>query len=57
MARVIERVVRFEVGGDPQHIYTVETETRSGAFKHILLPIWMVTYKYRSLTCRFAVNG
>ena len=45
MARVIERVVRFEVGGDPQHIYTVETETRGGAFKHILLPIWMVAYK------------
>ncbi|MTI00735.1 TFIIB-type zinc finger domain-containing protein [Roseibium sp. RKSG952] len=57
MARVIERDVRFDIGGDRQRIHALETEVRDVTFKHILLPVWMAAYKYRGQTYRFVVNG
>ncbi|MDA7964726.1 TFIIB-type zinc finger domain-containing protein [Ruegeria sp.] len=57
MARVIERDVRFDIGGDRQRIHNVDTEVRDVTFKHILLPVWMAAYKYRGETYRFVVNG
>jgi len=57
MARVIERDVRFDIGGDRQRIHAVETEVRDVTFKHVLLPVWMAAYKYRGQTYRFVVNG
>ncbi|MEX0367318.1 MAG: primosomal protein N' (replication factor Y) - superfamily II helicase [Ruegeria sp.] len=57
MARVIERDVRFDIGGDRQRIHAMETAVRDVTFKHILLPVWMAAYKYRGQTYRFVVNG
>ncbi|MFY2825787.1 TFIIB-type zinc finger domain-containing protein [Ruegeria sp. MALMAid1280] len=57
MARVIERDVRFDIGGDRQRIHTIDTDVRNVTFKHILLPVWMAAYKYRGQTYRFVVNG
>ncbi len=57
MARVIERDVRFDIGGDRQRIHALDTEIRDVTFKHILLPVWMAAYKYRGQTYRFVVNG
>ncbi len=57
MARVIERDVRFDIGGDQQRIHAVNTDVSSVTFKHVLLPVWMAAYKYRGETYRFVVNG
>ncbi|PIE13565.1 MAG: primosomal protein N' (replication factor Y) - superfamily II helicase [Rhodobacterales bacterium] len=57
MARVIERDVKFDIGGDRQRIHDINTDVRDVAFKHILLPIWLAAYKYRGKTYRFVVNG
>ncbi|MEL7298934.1 MAG: TFIIB-type zinc finger domain-containing protein [Pseudomonadota bacterium] len=57
MRRVIERDVRFDIGGDAQRITTLKTEARDVTFKHILLPVWMAAYKYRGKSFRFVVNG
>ena len=57
MARVIERDVRFDIGGDRQRIHAIDTDVRNVTFKHILLPVWMAAYKYRGQTYRFVVNG
>ncbi|WP_170343606.1 TFIIB-type zinc finger domain-containing protein [Ruegeria atlantica] len=57
MARVIERDVRFDIGGDRQRIHAVDTDVRDVTFKHILLPVWLAAYKYRGQTYRFVVNG
>ena len=57
MARVIERDVRFDIGGDRQRIHAIDTDVRHVTFKHILLPVWMAAYKYRGQTYRFVVNG
>ncbi|UYV37797.1 TFIIB-type zinc finger domain-containing protein [Rhodobacteraceae bacterium D3-12] len=57
MARVIERDVRFDIGGDRQRVDNVDTTVSDVTFKHILLPVWMAAYKYRGKTYRFVVNG
>lgn len=55
--RVIERDVKFDIGGDRQRIHNVQTAISDVTFKHILLPVWMAAYKYRGRTYRFVVNG
>ena len=57
MAAVIERDVRFDIGGDRQRIHAIDTDIRDVTFKHILLPVWLAAYKYRGETYRFVVNG
>ena len=57
MARIIERDVKFDIGGDRQRIHNIETDVRDVTFKHILLPVWLAAYKYRGTSYRFVVNG
>lgn len=57
MDRVIERDVKFDIGGDRQRIHQLDTELDNLTFKHILLPVWLAAYKYRGKTYRFVVNG
>jgi hypothetical protein len=57
MDRVIERDVRFDIGGDRQRIAHIDTEVSDVTFKHVLLPVWLAAYKYRGKTYRFVVNG
>lgn len=57
MARVIERDVRFDIGGDRQRVHDIATDTSDVTFKHILLPVWVAAYKYRGKSYRFVVNG
>jgi len=57
MDRMIERDVRFDIGGDRQRVNQVDTSVRDVTFKHILLPIWLAAYKYRGKSYRFVVNG
>lgn len=57
MNRVIERDVRFDIGGDQQRIHDIQTQISDVTFKHILLPVWLAAYKYRGKTYRFVVNG
>lgn len=57
MVNVIERDVRFDIGGDRQRIHNIDTNISDVTFKHILLPVWLAAYKYRGTTYRFVVNG
>jgi DNA-directed RNA polymerase subunit RPC12/RpoP len=57
MDRVIERDVKFDIGGDRQQIHDIDTTVSDITFKHILLPVWLAAYKYRGETYRFVVNG
>ncbi len=57
MDRIIERDVKFDIGGDVQRIQRLDTQVADVTFKHILLPVWMAAYKYRGKTYRFVVNG
>lgn len=57
MNRVIERDVRFDIGGDKQRIHDLDTRVSDVTFKHILLPVWLAAYKYRGKSYRFVVNA
>ena len=57
MDRVIERDVKFDIGGDRQRVHNINTQISDVTFKHILLPVWLAAYKYRGKTYRFVVNG
>lgn len=57
MDKVIERDVKFDIGGDRQRIHRIDTDISDVTFKHILLPVWLAAYKYRGKTYRFVVNG
>ena len=57
MDRVIERDVKFDIGGDAQKITALDTQVSDVTFKHILLPVWLAAYKYRGQTYHFVVNA
>ncbi|PIB24196.1 primosomal protein N' (replication factor Y) - superfamily II helicase [Amylibacter kogurei] len=57
MNRMIERDVRFDIGGDRQQIDHISTDVGTLTFKHVLLPVWVAAYKYQGKTYRFVVNG
>ena len=57
MDRVIERDVKFDIGGDRQRVHGIDTQLANLTFKHVLLPVWLAAYKYRGRTFRFVVNG
>ncbi len=57
MDRIIERDVKFDIGGDRQRIHNIDTQLSNLTFKHVLLPVWLAAYKYRGRTFRFVVNG
>ena len=57
MQRVIERDVRFDIGGDRQRIQSMDTDVSDVTFKHILLPVWLAAYRYRGKSYRFVVNA
>lgn len=57
MEGIIERDVRFDIGGDRQRIHNLNTQVSNVTFKHILLPVWSAAYKYRGQTYRVLING
>ncbi len=57
MDAMINRDIRFDIGGDKQRIHNAQTQVSDITFKHILLPVWLAAYKYRGQTYRFVVNG
>ncbi|WP_420860951.1 TFIIB-type zinc finger domain-containing protein [Algirhabdus cladophorae] len=57
MDQMIERDVKFDIGGDRQRISELRTQVSDVTFKHVLLPVWLAAYKYRGRSYRFVVNG
>jgi DNA-directed RNA polymerase subunit RPC12/RpoP len=57
MDRMIERDVKFDIGGDRQRIHQIDTDLSALTFKHVLLPVWLAAYRYRGKSYRFVVNG
>lgn len=49
--------IRKDIGGDEQRIYSLNTTYSDITFKHVLLPIWISSYKYNNKIFRFLING
>lgn len=57
MDEVIRGDVRRDIGGNHQRIHSLDTQHSGVTYKHVLLPIWLAAYQYRSKAYRFVVNG
>ncbi len=53
----ITNTVRMDIGGDVQQIGTMNTDYNNITFKHILLPVWLSSYKYNDTVYRFLINA
>jgi ribosomal protein S27E len=57
MDPVIHSRICDDIGGDHQRVSSVDTQYIDVKFKHLLLPIWLATYRYHEKVYRFLVNA
>jgi LSD1 subclass zinc finger protein len=57
MENEIRTAICRDIGGDRQRILSMTPGYSNITFKHILLPIWLSSYRYADKTYRFVVNG
>lgn len=53
----LEREVRRRIGGDRQIIDQMDVRHSAVTFKHLLLPVWMMAYRYQDKPFRVYVNA
>ncbi len=53
----ITQTVRRDIGGDHQRLHDLDVDYREITYKHILLPIWVSSYRHRSRAYRIMVNA
>jgi DNA-directed RNA polymerase subunit RPC12/RpoP len=57
MDEVIRGDVRRDIGGDHQRIHTLSTTHDDVTYKHVLMPMWICSYRYKEKVYRFLVNA
>ena len=57
MIPVITKDIEKDIGGDNQVVSTLNSSHENITFKHILLPVWISSYKYNGKVYRFLVNA
>ena len=55
--KAIKAEVRRRIGGDVQRIHSINTAYNALTFKHLLLPVWMMGYRFRKKTYQVVVNA
>lgn len=49
--------VRSRIGGDEQRVWSIKSRYDAITFKHLLLPIWMLAYRFHEKPYRVYVNA
>ncbi|WP_370324009.1 hypothetical protein [Euzebya sp.] len=57
MEGTIDSTIRRDIGGDHQRIHTKDIRWSALTFKHLLLPIWLLTVIYAGQTYQVMING
>jgi hypothetical protein len=57
MDEVIRKDVKRQIGGDHQRIDSLQTRHSGVTYKHVLLPLWICSYRFRDRVFRFLVNA
>jgi predicted RNA-binding Zn-ribbon protein involved in translation (DUF1610 family) len=55
--RALETQVKEDIGGDEQRISEMTTQYSALSYKHLLLPVWLLAYRYGDKSYRVAVNA
>ena len=53
----IRRLVKKDIGGDTQKIFSVNTSYNDISFKHLLLPVYVSSFRFKEKTYQFLVNA
>ena len=57
MEPAIRNGVRRDIGGDEQRIHSLEVRYHDITFRHLLLPVWLLAYRYHEKSYRVVVNA
>jgi hypothetical protein len=57
MEPAIDAAIRSDIGGDAQRIHAKSTTVDDIRFKHLLLPVWIGSYRFGGKPYRIVVNG
>jgi hypothetical protein len=57
MGAAIDAAIRGDIGGDAQRIHGQQTAVEDIRFKHLLLPLWIGSYRFGGKAYRMVVNG
>jgi hypothetical protein len=57
MEPAIRSAVRHDIGGDEQRIHQLATAYLQTTFKHLLLPLWIASFRYKDKVYRTTVNA
>jgi hypothetical protein len=57
MEAEITSEVRQRIGGDQQRIMSQNTQYDALTYKHVLLPVWILAYRYGDKPFRVVVNA
>lgn len=57
MEAAIQADIQREIGGDEQRILWQKTAFRTITFKHVLLPVWLLAYRYQGKVYRVTINA
>jgi DNA-directed RNA polymerase subunit RPC12/RpoP len=57
MHAAIRADVQRRIGGDVQRIHGIDTEFGALTYKHLLLPVWLLVYRFRDKPYQVAVNA
>lgn len=57
MDEAIHAEVCQRIGGDTQRVHSVNSRFEAITFKHLLLPVWLLAYKYKDKTYQVFINA
>lgn len=57
MVPKIRSAIESDIGGDDQRIGSMNVRHADVRFKHLLLPLWISSFRYKEKTYRFTVNA
>ncbi len=57
IAQALDLDVRGRIGGDTQRVHSIDTRYDAITFKHLLLPVWMLAYRYGDKSYQVVVNA
>jgi predicted RNA-binding Zn-ribbon protein involved in translation (DUF1610 family) len=49
--------VRQRIGGDEQRVWSIQSRYDAITFKHLLLPVWLMTYRFHEKPYRVYINA
>jgi hypothetical protein len=57
MVMALGAEVRQRIGGDVQQVHSMNTAHQAVTFKHLLLPLWMLAYRFKGKSYQVVVNA